>query len=365
MTEVEVRNFQSIEHATIRIEGFTAIVGRSNIGKSALVRAVKAALTGATGTAFVRHGDLCARRTKDSKTCKCQASVRIQREGFDLLWEKGDAVNRYVFNGTVYDSVERGTPSFLQEGYALIKVGDSKELLQVCDQFDPIYLLNQTGGVIADVLSDVAHLDRMNVAMRLVEKDRKEATSTRKVREQDITTLTGQVVLYDGLDDAVSRVKTAEAGLAGVERAGGHLTRVERFLEACSARATEIRTLAGIEAIVEPPAVGPLRDRAGAFQRLAGWWDDLVGHRSWFERMKGLDALLVPDKSPLGTAEQGWLQISKLAGRIQSLSHEVDRIEADHGRILEEVKGIQDEWDALGVCPTCAQPCRGVHAEAV
>ena len=66
MTEVEVRNFQSVEHAVFRIEGFTALVGRSNIGKSALVRAVKAALTGATGTDFVRHGGLCARRLKDA-----------------------------------------------------------------------------------------------------------------------------------------------------------------------------------------------------------------------------------------------------------------------------------------------------------
>ena len=33
MIEVEVRNFQSIEHISLKVEGFTALVGRSNIGK--------------------------------------------------------------------------------------------------------------------------------------------------------------------------------------------------------------------------------------------------------------------------------------------------------------------------------------------
>ena len=46
MLDVEIRNFQSIDHVHLRVEGFTALVGRSNIGKSAVVRAVKAALTG-------------------------------------------------------------------------------------------------------------------------------------------------------------------------------------------------------------------------------------------------------------------------------------------------------------------------------
>ena len=66
--DVEIRNFQSIEKATIKIDGFTVVVGRSNIGKSALVRAVKAALTGAPVSSFVRHSSGCLRKTKAAKT---------------------------------------------------------------------------------------------------------------------------------------------------------------------------------------------------------------------------------------------------------------------------------------------------------
>lgn len=358
MIEVEVRNFQSIEHARLIVEGYTSLVGRSNLGKSALVRAVKAALTGATGTAFVRHGSDCVRRTKDAKSCHCKSSVRIQREGFDLLWEKGDHVNSYTFNGTLYPSSERGTPTFLMDGYAPIKIGDSKELLQVSDQFEPIFLLNRTGGVVADVLSDVAHLDRINVAMRLVEKDRRDATSTRKVREQDITLLTETLGLYDGLDDSVCRVRAVEAQLSKVEEAEADLRQIERFLAEGNARAVEIRQLLGVEALPEPNA-NAIRDGSTGFQRLSGWLDRLIAFKEWFDRVQPVKGLPTPDSTPLKTQLSAVGAIMVLASRLDTLSQEVNRIEASHNKILEDAEGVRVEWGALGVCPTCEQPCSG------
>lgn len=363
MTEVEVRNFQSIEHATIVVEGYTSLVGRSNIGKSAFVRAIKSALTGATGTAFVRHGSTCARRVKDAKSCHCKSSVRIKREGFDLLWEKGDNINSYTFNGEVYPAGERGTPSFLMGEYAPIKIGDSKQLLQVADQFDPIFLLNQTGGVVADVLSDVAHLDRINIAMRMVEKDRREAVSTRKVRESDITTLTETLQTYKGLDDTVGRVREVEAGLIKVEQAEKHLRQVERFLEAGSSRAAEIKHLSGVEDLAEPNTKG-LREGSAGFQRLSDWLDRLVDFKGWFARVGSVKDLPSPDYTPLKAALTTLSEVAGLATKLEVLSQEVSQIEAAHSQILEDAEGIRVEWGSLGVCPTCEQSCSG-HAVAV
>jgi hypothetical protein len=357
-TEVEVRNFQSIEHAEVTIDGYTAIVGRSNIGKSAIVRAVKAALTGATGTSFVRHGPTCARRLKDAKKCACKTSVRIKREGFDLLWEKGDNDNRYTFNGKVYDSVERGTPEFLQGGYAPIKIGDEKELLQVADQFDPIFLLNRTGGVIADVLSDVAHLDRVNAAMRLVEKDRRESVSTRKVREQDVVNLTQRYVEFDGLDDALAKARAVEEKLSELDAMDKRLRQIERFMEAGAARATEIKHLQGVEGIAAMDPSG-LRASAATAEKLSGWYDRLVGFKTWFERVKGLENLPAHDSSPLKERLASLGGVMGYATKFETLSAEVARVEAACAKALDDANGIRAEWEALGVCPTCEQPCGG------
>jgi hypothetical protein len=174
MLLLEVSNFQSIEHAEVCVDGFTALVGRSNIGKSSVVRAAKSALNGVQGTAFVRHGPGCLRRTKGAKNCKCFSTVKITGDGIDILWEKGDAVSRYVVNGEIFEAIPKGFPDFLKPGFTPVQVGDRSVSLQVADQFDPIFLLGETGTTVADVLGDVARLDSINTATRLAEKDRRE-----------------------------------------------------------------------------------------------------------------------------------------------------------------------------------------------
>ena len=61
MVHIEIRNFQAITHEVIEVRGFSALAGRSNIGKSTIIRAVKAALTGAPVDSYVRHSSRCLR----------------------------------------------------------------------------------------------------------------------------------------------------------------------------------------------------------------------------------------------------------------------------------------------------------------
>jgi hypothetical protein len=270
MVEVEVQNFQSIEKASLKVEGFTALVGRSNIGKSALLRAVKAALTGAPVSSFVRHQKNCQRRTKRQKVCSCFTSVRLKMPDFDLLWEKGDTRNRYTFNGVIYDKASSGPPDFLPPSFLPVKLADKTELLQVADQFSPIFLLNQSGGAVADMLSDVARLDRINVAIRNVEKDRKEASSTRKVREKDIVDLTAKLDKFSALDATAALVSEVQARLDALNLLSQQVAQVDDYVLRGSVVATRIKHLQKTEAVVVPDStlvVGQL----DSFAQLTGW----------------------------------------------------------------------------------------------
>ena len=40
MTEIEIENFQAIRKLKLKVEGFTVLTGKTNIGKSSVVRAV-------------------------------------------------------------------------------------------------------------------------------------------------------------------------------------------------------------------------------------------------------------------------------------------------------------------------------------
>lgn len=396
MIEVEVRNFQSIERATFKVEGFTALVGRSNIGKSALVRAIKAALTGAPVSSFVRHGKACLRRTKKAKTCKCFSSVHLQAEGFDLLWEKGDTINRYTFNGNVYDKAEKGTPEFLSPAFLPVKVGDRQELLQVADQFSAIFLLDQTGGVVADVLSDVARLDRINVAMRMAERDRKEAVSTRKVREKDVADLGLKLEGFAGLDAAVAQAQAVQDDLDVIDRTASQVERIDGFLAAGSAiahrvkaleaglatpvpdpdtltgprdrlvqmadwleehevKSKAIQTLSPVEGLDIPSKTG-LQQTHDSFERLAGWHLQLIGFRDLFNAMKPVEALPALDATSLQEALGAFQAVQGRLTRLQALEGAVAKLEGEFSALLLEEQAAHDEVEALGVCPTCVRP---------
>lgn len=204
MIEVEVNNFQSITHVCLVVQGFVSIVGRSNTGKSAIARALRYALTGAVGTSFVRHGLTCERRLRGAKKCHCFASVRVKTSQIEVVWAKGDTENRYTVtrNGRtdVYEGLERGTPDFLLPDFRTVRIGTGKELIQIAKQFEPVFLLDQSGPVVADVLSDVARLDGINSASSLVSKDRKSAVSERRVRCEDLADYNGRLTRYVGLD---------------------------------------------------------------------------------------------------------------------------------------------------------------------
>ena len=57
ITKLEIRNFKSHKHTVVEFGDFTAILGATNDGKSAMLAALKWALYNTpSGTGFIRHG---------------------------------------------------------------------------------------------------------------------------------------------------------------------------------------------------------------------------------------------------------------------------------------------------------------------
>jgi len=399
--EVEVENFQSVEKVRFKIDGFTALVGRSNIGKSALVRAIQSALTGASGTDFVRHGSSCERRLKENKKCKCQTTVRLRTPRIELVWEKGDAVNRYTITRpgqapVPYDKVDRGTPDFLQPDFAPVKIGDSSNLIQVSEQFSPIFLLNTSGSVVADVLSDVARLDAINEATRLVTKDRKEASSTRTVRERDVGELARDLTAYDGLDLCVADVQRIEAKHADilarqaefheVQRMARHMEvlipsilaihetlkpklpnietvtktweRFDKNFEFERELAQRSEAVGELEAVeqVDLPSLDKILENLKWFQQVDQCLRRFVVFKQDFERARALSAAKDPDPEGARTALERLRVVAGLLTRYEALTTSITTLEVQAQTADQEAEAVLEELKELGMCPTCAQP---------
>ena len=75
--QVRLKNFQSIEDASLRVEGLTVITGTNHSGKTAVMRAIRGLFTNAPAGPLVRHGaaHLTVALTFD--------------DGTEVVWEKG------------------------------------------------------------------------------------------------------------------------------------------------------------------------------------------------------------------------------------------------------------------------------------
>ena len=403
MITVKIKNFQAIKSTVLKIEGFTALVGRSNIGKSSTVRALRCALTGAEGTDFVRHDLQCSRVVKKTKKCQCKASVDIDfGDGRRLKWEKGDNINQYTLwedgQKSVHNRVGKGAelPGFLASEFKPLAIGTSKQLLQVSDQFHPIFLLDVSGTSVADVLSDVAQLDDLNEAMRLALKDRKAAVSTRKVRDQDVQDLNTSLGKYKGLDLDIRKVSSLGTSYEWLEGKNKTLETVTHFIRSVRETGSAVKKLAKVAA-VEVPTPSKLVKKFKALvyvvRSLSEWRElarvikkylgvekvpvpevdfgerlpDLIRVATWdrdVERVQNsisayeyLTDLEMPEGDPDALVSE-LKRLKTLAGYLsdhEGLSGQVQELSEGLEEATKQLSEIQQSFEELGVCPECNQ----------
>lgn len=242
MIKARVRNFQSIEDATIEIDGLTVVTGTNNAGKSAFFRAIRGAFTNARGHEFVRRGKP-----------HCTVDLTFE-DGRTLTWEKGKGVNNYVVNGKEFPNVGHGVPEEAQVfGVEPVSVGGKTELWpQIAPQITGVcFLLDQPGSVMAESVADVRRVNQLTRALKDSESDKRSARASLKVRRKDGKTLSEKLEGFSGLDGVLESVAAIEAKheqATKLHKANANLVK----LGARHAAAKEaVEALAGIEAVEE------------------------------------------------------------------------------------------------------------------
>jgi energy-coupling factor transporter ATP-binding protein EcfA2 len=204
--KVHVRNFQSLHAVDLDVEGLTVIVGPSNRGKSALLRAIEAALFNAPGDEFVTTGQ---------KTAEVHLGDVPTADGrtLDVLWAKGGGKNAYNIDGQSYAKVGTGAPPVLQEaGYRDVWVGDKDRKRgesirpQAANQFDGLFLLNRAGSFVADVLGLLSRQRTVALAQGRAASDLRSAKQVLGIRESDLQQVLSELAGFEGLDARASAI---------------------------------------------------------------------------------------------------------------------------------------------------------------
>lgn len=314
LERLEVENFQSLAKANIELGAFTVIVGPSNSGKSALLRAVKATVRNVNNPSAVRVGK------------KLFTSALIF-DGHRVSIERGKSSSTYRIelpNETeeVYTKSGKDVPEDVQRVLGLPKP-DGPDLT-FSSQIDPPFLLDATGSVAAKTLGDLTNVSKLHDAAREANRRRAEASKMETIRRADAQAVAERMKSeFSNLRDQVITVKECKGFLDQVRENAKKGETIQRLLETLQITdSAEQQISAQIAAIPKPADIEALAEVAG---------------RNLGTRHRILDYLEILSKC--AQAETG------LTSSMKEAETSVDMYGSEYDKVLRE----------HGTCPVCNQ----------
>lgn len=261
--EVEVRNYQSLRHLTVRLGRFTVLTGPSSTGKSSFLRAVRLLAFNARGSSFITRGE---------KQCSVSMSGdEIELTGMDDdYWQvsvQRGSRDQYLLS-TVVPHVRQETYTKLA-GKVPEQVTQALRLGEVnfAGQFDPPYLLDASGGEVARVLGRLTNVTLLYKAAQEANRRRLQAASELKTRQADVAQLTEQAQQYGALPAEAEAVRQAEEAVARMQELSRHRSRLSSLTDSYISAANSLERVTPV--LVELPSLGRLEELHASRQRLA------------------------------------------------------------------------------------------------
>ncbi len=204
ITAIEVANFQSIQHARLRLAGWTSLVGESDVGKSAVVRAITAALTNWRGDHFIRRGanECAVVFALDDDTYVRWTKRRGASGTYDITPPNGDATRYEKTGGEVPEEVA----ALLNVTVDVAGDGFTPGLQQ---QHDPPFLFADTPRRRAQTLGEFDGSNLLMLAEGALRRTQREQQALASGAHAAIETVEAELLAFDWVDGAVLAVETA------------------------------------------------------------------------------------------------------------------------------------------------------------
>jgi DNA repair ATPase RecN len=178
---------------------FTVVVGASNSGKSAFLRAIRALCANVSSPSIVTHG---------AKIASIEADVDDRQIGL----VRGKARSEYVLDGEVYPKAGTSVPDPIA---ALLRMAPDEA--NFAFQFDRPYLLSDPATKVAQVLGELTNVNVVYDAVREANRRRLETAQRLKIREADVVRLEEKAATYQDLPAERNRLARMRATLTEVE----------------------------------------------------------------------------------------------------------------------------------------------------
>lgn len=196
LDRVEIRNFQSIRKANLDFAKLNVILGNSDSGKSAVLRAVKLVAFNTSSSGFVTEGEK-------------KSEVVLHFDNAIVGIERGPSLSNYTLTGERFTKAGKDVPD--RVGKVLgFQSYDGKSGLHFAGQFEPPFLIMEAGTRVAQVLGDLTGISTLYEAVREANRRRLDANNKRKIRVVDMEGLSDKVRTFQDLPARIKEIEQVE-----------------------------------------------------------------------------------------------------------------------------------------------------------
>ncbi len=353
---VRVRDFQSIEDATLLVDGLTVITGTNNTGKSAFFRALRGVFTNTRGHSFVRHG-----------ATHCVVDVEFD-EGQVVQWEKGPKINRYKVGTMPFSKVGHGPPAEVRAlGVEALMVAEQAIWPQIAPQISGVqFLLDQPAPILAEALSDVEKVNHINRALRACEVDRKQARSDLRAHEEMEASLIVTRGQFDTLDNDLVTLQELECEHAELSGLMQQIRERENLLQRMQASKSLIEDLRGLELLEIPSSdevagvqqlhqavltVAELAQRLGKAKQTASQYQDMADLDKLQREIQTIPLKDLEEQATwISQIEREKLRLAQRREELATCERGIATLQVQHE---EAVHAVHVALGTFSECPTC------------
>ena len=232
---IRIRNFQSHKHTFIKLnKGVNVIVGNSDHGKSAIIRAVRWVTDNRpSGIAYRSHWGGVTKVEIEKVDGTLISKVRSKTKNFYRISSPENDVQIYKgFNQQVPEEV---------------KAALNMSSINIQNQLDMPFLLSNSPGDVARYLNSLVDLDVIDRAVSSINSKASRTSSETKSEKARLTELQEELDNYTGLDELESIIIQAEITTGKIKKNKDNIIALSNILNSIK----EIKDTAKEEAIVD------------------------------------------------------------------------------------------------------------------
>ena len=227
---IHVKNFQSLREVSLSLGKLTVIVGPTNVGKSALMRALRALVENRRGESFIFDG---AR--------ECQVSVATDTH--TVVWYKPIKKSALYYIAQGQNQLSNVPQSTAIETLGIRKVELSRVvslMLNFQNQLDPPFLLTESDVVKSKIIGEITNASLLLASINILKRWGSMNSGNLSVRLQDTANTKDKLVKYATIPKLKEDMKALTLRVLELNNFKAQLQSLEQLFETSTIASTTL-----------------------------------------------------------------------------------------------------------------------------